>query len=284
MDAYLRRHPPRRSQFRSPRRQKPSGVTVLHTAENVMDTVGPDTGAEGVANFIVNRAEPGSYHDIVDSDSGVYLVRYGDEAFQDGTGSNPHALSISWALRASDWGRLTPAKRAAFLRWGALAFVRQQRWLQANNHPTTPLKRITRAQSAEGIAGFVTHGDRDPGRRSDPGAGFPWTEFLDACEAALNGKPGKTPSTTPTTVQEDDMTRLFLDPDGATVWAATATGLLHVKSQEALARGRRLGLLPNVRPEPISAADLGALADDLGVSVDDAGAPPVEQPHDESTA
>lgn len=262
MDAYLRRHQPRRSQFRSPRRQKPSGVTVLHTAENVMDSVGPDTGAEAVAKFILNRDSPGSYHDLVDSDSGLYLVRYSDEAFQDGTGSNPHALSISFALRTSDWRRLTPAKRTAFLRQGAQAFARQQAWLKANDYPTTPLKRITRAQSAAGIAGIVTHADRDPGRRSDPGADFPWADFLDACDDALNGgtKPAPTPDpTTPPTVQEDDMARL-VTTDGVKMYVADATSVAHVRDQAELALLRRAGIVSSEKgPVTISTADFDAL-------------------------
>jgi hypothetical protein len=178
-DAWLRKHPPVRSQYRSPRRARPTGLTVLHTAEGVMDTVGPDTGAEATARFIRNRSEPGSYHDIVDSDSALRLVRYGDEAFQDGTGSNPWAMSISFALKTSDWVKLTPARRDDFLRQGAVAFRRQQAWLRANGYPTTTLRRISKAQSDAGMAGFISHGERDPGRRSDPGRDFPWARFFE---------------------------------------------------------------------------------------------------------
>lgn len=198
-DAYLRLHRPVRSQFRSPRRKQPTGLTVIHTAESVMDTVGPDTGAEQVARFIRDRNTPGSYHDIVDSDSAIQLVRYSDEAFQDGTGSNPYALSISFACRAVDWSRMSPEKRASFLRQGAEAFARQQKWLADHGHPTTPLRKATRTQSEAGAAGFIAHGSRDPGRRSDPGAAFPWAEFFAACQHALN--PDPTPDTS-----EDEMT------------------------------------------------------------------------------
>ena len=110
MSCYLEDHPPRRSQFRRIRRRKPSGVTVLHTAESMLDLIGEDTGAEGVARFICGRTDPGSYHDLVDSDSAIQLVPYDAEAFQDGTGTNPHALSISWAIRGD--GLATPDARA----------------------------------------------------------------------------------------------------------------------------------------------------------------------------
>lgn len=194
-DAWLRENPPARSQYRSPRRARPTGLTVVHTAEGVLDTIGPDTGAENTARFIRDRSEPGSYHDLVDSDSALYLVRYGDEAYQDGTGSNPFALSISFALKTSDWRRLTPARRDAFLEQGAVAFRRQQQWLAAHRHPLTPLVRVSRAQSDAGHAGFISHGERDPARRSDPGADFPWARFFAICAD-----------------QEDDM------PDPADLW------------------------------------------------------------------
>ena len=194
MTPYLREHEPARSQYRSPRRKRPSGLIVIHTAESVRDSIGPDTGAENVARFIRDRKTPGSYHDLVDSDSLLHLVAYGDEAFQDGTGSNPFALSISFALSAKDWPRLTPAKRAAFLAQGAAAFACQQRWLTTHGYPTTPLRRITKAESDRGLPGFIAHGTRDPGRRTDPGAGFPWSEWFAACAAYVQEDNDMTPA------------------------------------------------------------------------------------------
>lgn len=195
MAAYLRTHPQALHQFRSPRRDRPTGLVCIHTAESILDTIGPDTGAENVADWMTRRTNYGSYHDLVDADSALQLVEYGDEAFHDGTGSNPYSLSISFALRASDWPRLSPAKRRAFLQQGAVAFARQQAWLRAHGYPTTPLRRVTRAQSSAGAAGFISHAERDPARRTDPGPGFPWDEFFDHCRAALAGTP----------LQEDDM-------------------------------------------------------------------------------
>lgn len=206
MGAYLyeRRAELARPQYRSPRRARPTGLTVIHTAEPVLDTIGPDTGAENVARYMVGRDNPGSYHDLVDSDTAVQLVLYGDEAYQDATGSNPYGLSISFALRTTDWSKLTDRVRAAFLRQGAIAFARQQAWLRAHGHATTPLRRISRTESAAGVAGFITHAARDPDRRSDPGTNFPWSEFFAACRVALAGT---TPlPTTPPDPEDDDMT------------------------------------------------------------------------------
>lgn len=212
MTPYLRQHQPVRSQFRSPRRARPTGLICVHTTESVMDTVGPDTGAENVAAFIRSRTDPGSYHDIVDSDSAIQLVDYADEAFGDGTGSNPYAIHLSFALKAADWPRLSQQKRDAFLTQGARAFARQQAWLSANSYPTTPLRRVTRAESDRGVAGFISHATRDPDRRKDPGLAFPWTRFF-----ALLVDIAPKPAPPPLPLGDDHMLRLIRRVDnGAT--------------------------------------------------------------------
>lgn len=266
-DAYLRRHKPARSQYRSPRRLDRSplpgrctGLVVLHTAESILDTVGPDTGAENVARYMVTRTTPGSYHDLADADSNLTLVRYADEAYQDGTGSNPYALSISFALKAADWPRLSPARRAAFLEQGAAAFARQQAWLDAHRYPRTLLRRVTRAQSAAGASGFVTHGDRDPGRRSDPGAAFPWDEWLAACLTAVTpAKPAPTPA--PPTEKDDPMARLIKSADSPAVFGTDGVGRKwHVPSTGVLGDLRKSGIYGDGAITIVSDDTLNALA------------------------
>jgi hypothetical protein len=178
MSTYLEQHHPRVRQFRRPRRAKPSGLIVVHTAESVMDVVGPDTGAENVAAFIAGRSDYGSYHTLVDSDSRVRLVPFDAEAYGDGTGSNPFAIHISFALAAADWPRLTPEKRALFIRRGAQAAAEAARWVSDVHGIDIPAQRVTLAQSNRRVPGFISHGERDPGRRTDPGAAFPWSLFL----------------------------------------------------------------------------------------------------------
>jgi hypothetical protein len=188
---YLEQHRPVRQQWYERRNRPLTGCTVLHTAESVMDTVGPDTGAEAVAEFIRTRTTAGSYHDLCDGDSWVPLIGWDHGAFHDGTGSNNWALSISWACRTTDWRRMTPERRRGFLRQGARAFAAQQAYRRSVGAPLTELRRITKAQSDAGASGFIAHGDRDPGRRTDPGIKapdlFPWDEWLDECLAAVAG-------------------------------------------------------------------------------------------------
>lgn len=177
--SWLDTHPPARSQFRRPRRTKPSGVVVVHTAENTPDYVAFDGGAEAVANFIRNRTDPGSYHDLCDSDSSINLVGYDAEAFHDGTGSNPHSYGVSIATRADVWPLAPRVWRDGAIRQAALATARYSRWIRSEYGIVIPARRITRVQSTEGVPGFISHAERDPERRHDPGDGFPWDMYLD---------------------------------------------------------------------------------------------------------
>lgn len=189
--AYLTVNRPARSQWYARRNRPLTGCTVLHTTESAFDEMGADTGAEAVSNFIRTRSTPGSYHDIVDSDSWVRLVEYVHGAYHDGTGSNNWALALSFACRTTDWRRMPRAKRASMLRNGARAFAEQQRWRKANGAPYTRLRLITKAQSDAGWSGLTYHGYRDPGRRSDPGVSppdlFPFDEFIGYCREELAG-------------------------------------------------------------------------------------------------
>ena len=186
MAAYLIDHPPARSQFRKPRREKPSGVIAVHTAENTPDYVAFDGGAEAVARFIQSRTTPGSYHDLVDSDSSINVVPYEWEAFHDGTGTNPHSYGLSFATRADVWPVAPKAWRDGAIEQGAQAAWRFSRWIKAIHGVTIPAVRITADEARRRVPGFVTHAQLDPGRRTDPGKDFPWGQFL-ARYAALMG-------------------------------------------------------------------------------------------------
>lgn len=191
MTAYLIEHPPAVRQFRHPRRATPSGVVVVHTAESPPDTVGPDAGAENVAAFIARRTDFGSYHDLCDADTIIQLVPYDAEAFHDGTGSNPHSYGVSAATQAHRWPELPPEWTDATVRNMARAAARYARWIKAEHGVTIPARRITRAQSEARIPGFISHGERDPGRRTDPGSAFPWSRFLTYYTAELTPAPPK---------------------------------------------------------------------------------------------
>lgn len=177
--AYLDDHKPASQQFRDPRREAPSGVVVVHTAENTPDFVAFDGGAESVANFIAGRPDPGSYHDLVDSDSRINLVRYECEAFHDATGSNRHSYGVSVATRADVWPLAPERWRKGAVTNAARAAAIYAHWLHSRSGIIIPASRINRDQSEARKPGFISHHERDPARRTDPGAAFPWQYFLD---------------------------------------------------------------------------------------------------------
>lgn len=194
---YLLDNPPARTQFRRVRRADPTGCIVLHTAENATDITGGDRGAEAVASFISSRTDAaGSYHRVGDRDSIVSLVPFSFEAFHDGTGSNPWSIGLSLAMRAADWPTLSTVDRDAYLAALVKMAVDAAEWLQTEHGIRVPAAHITKAQSDAGHAGFIGHGERDPERRSDPGADFPWERFLSMFTSARkirNGGPMPTP-------------------------------------------------------------------------------------------
>jgi hypothetical protein len=178
MGAYLIDNRPVRRQFQCPRRSKPSGVMVVHTAESTPDYVAFDGGGEAVAKFIRTRTTAGSYHDLVDSDSTINLVPYDCEAFHDGTGSNSHSYGVSVATRADVWPLAPQRWRDGAVRQAAAASRGYADWLRTTRGIVVPPRRISRAESERRIPGFITHAERDPARRSDPGRAFPWDQFL----------------------------------------------------------------------------------------------------------
>ena len=187
--AYLVDHPPRRSQYRSPRRQDPTGCIVLHTAENATDLIMPDAGAEGVAGFIRSRLGPGSYQTVGDSDSRVKLVEYGDESYHCRTyRANQWALSYSFACRADQWAVLPDEWVAGAMAQGAAEVADMAEWLLLDHNITFTPQRITATEAVNGAVGFCTHAELDPGRRTDPGDGFPWFDFLTACESTIGAR------------------------------------------------------------------------------------------------
>jgi hypothetical protein len=175
--AYLDEHPPRSPQFRLPRREQISGVTAIHTSEQVMDDIGPDTGVERLADVIAGRSDPGSYHTGGDSDTALRIVRLDAEAFQIAAdGHNRHALSYSFACRTTDlhpqsvWTLLAMAiaGREIAAVWTETGFCVpcSARWL-TNAQVTTLRSGPSYCPHGLRQGGLTTHGALQPSDRSD---------------------------------------------------------------------------------------------------------------------
>jgi hypothetical protein len=176
-------------------RGKLSGTCIVHTAENMIDHVGPDAGAEGVANFIRVRADYGCYHTLVDSDSIMELVPYEYETWQDSE-TNNWAVGISAAIRAGEWLTIEAGRRDRIYRnlaWAAADFVK---YMRDAYKIAVPFRRITGAQARAGVPGFCAHGDSGISR-SDPGVQFEWAKFFRYAAEELKKMDGAQPAPTP---------------------------------------------------------------------------------------
>lgn len=185
-------------QYLATRRNKrtPTGTCVIHTAENVIDLIGEDSGAEGVAAYIARRTDYGSYHFLCDSDSLIFMAPANYETWHD-TATNNFSYGGSMAVRAGEWHKIPPERRERIVKNCAAGFASYAEWLKATYGITIPAKRITRAEAHAGKPGFLGHGDSDPGRRSDPGVAFDWPLFLAEFERLTSDTPEPEPELTP---------------------------------------------------------------------------------------
>lgn len=185
--SYLLDYNPGTQQYTYPRRggAKLSGTVIIHTAECAMDLEGSDDSAENCAHFIANRADYGSYHRLVDSDSIIDMVPWEYEAWQDSE-TNNWAVGISAALSAGRWLEVPPARRDAFYRNMAQAAAEFVVYMRTNYGIEVPRRRLSGAEARARVPGFCAHGDSGV-NRSDPGTQFDWTLFFFYINQILGG-------------------------------------------------------------------------------------------------
>lgn len=240
MTYYLLDHPPAHRQFLTRRRKPETGCIVIHTPEGGVDLQAPDLKAEQVARYISTRNTAGSYHAVCDSDSTLLMMPWTYEAAQDGTGSNPWAVGLSIACDAADWPKLLighPWWVDGALNQLAKAAASYAADLRSRTGIVIPARRINRAESDAGKAGFISHAERDPGRRSDPGSGFPWGKFLDLYATATDD--GDSTPQPPPAQEVDEMLYVVKAqrPDGTIedqAWLTDLRGRQPINSQPYL--------------------------------------------------
>lgn len=150
-----------------PQRNAQVSCIVVHTAE----TAPTPQSAEAVARWQAYEAPaPSSYHVLVDSDSVVRTLEDRAVAFHC-VGLNSNSLGLSFATKASLWGRHPEWDQAA-LRRGAWQAAR---WCKSQS---IPVRWLTLEQAKSGARGFIRHSVADPTRRTDPGRTFPEAEFF----------------------------------------------------------------------------------------------------------
>lgn len=186
-DYYLLNYNPGTPQYTFPRRggNKLSGTAIVHTAECAADNIGEDTSAEGCANMIANRADYGSYHRLVDSDSIINMLPWEYEAWQDSE-TNNWAVGISAALRTSDWLTMPQDRADSVYRNMARCAADFVSHMKVNYDIEVPLRRISGAEARARVPGFCAHGDSGIAR-SDPGRDFDWGKFFSYTKEILDG-------------------------------------------------------------------------------------------------
>lgn len=186
MAAYLYDHPNPNAPVRDngirffgyPTRRAPVRFIGVHTAENLPDLAPPDLGAESVARYFATTDRPASAHENVDTDSHVTCLPDDATAFA-ARGYNSPGWHLEICTQAHRWATLPPSWRDQILeRAAARCAIRAAKY-------SIPPVLLTRSQVDAGARGFVGHDRLDPSRRTDPGAAFPWTDFLGRVRARL---------------------------------------------------------------------------------------------------
>lgn len=245
MVTYFERHRQRYTQWQRKRRNGFSAVpqVVVHTYE-----APAGRSAEAGARYLLTRATPGSYHWLADAlGDSLHLAPWSAETWHC-VPSNNWSVGISMMAHAAGWSKLTETQRDNLVNGAALGAHRFSRWCVAQGLGPVPARRITRAQAMRREAGFISHGEMDPGRRSDPGAGFPWSQFFAEFRRLEAGNKGSGDAPAPTPTPEDWFTMATLSDLKAAIKEHTdpiprrilAQGIdLTTAQQKALATGRK---------------------------------------------
>lgn len=196
MGFYLLDHPPARRQFYPSRANPPTGAVGVHTTEGALDRIAPDTGAENVAAFISRRTDPGSYSEIVDTDSVVQMVPDDYTTFSvSESGYNSRTWNIALACRADELDPDDDVTRSLVARLGERI---RGYWLRNGYDPRECARWV--GTGALTRAGLFNHGDVQPQDRSDAWARHPRRAELDRMLVdAIVGAPVPNPP------EEDDM-------------------------------------------------------------------------------
>jgi N-acetyl-anhydromuramyl-L-alanine amidase AmpD len=166
-------------------------LIVIHTTEGTARA----TAAEDGASYDQRRTDGTSTHYFHDSNSTIQCVRTEDQA---------HAARAQGNRRGVQHELCTKAGSAPWADDYHQAMLRQAARQAARDAKKwgIPVRHLTVQQVANGDKGFCGHRDitlafpQDHGTHTDPGANFPWTQFLSLVRAE---------SAPPAPAEEDDM-------------------------------------------------------------------------------
>ncbi len=161
-------------------RRSPVQIIIIHTAENLPDFEGEDTGAEAISRYAATTDRNVSWHASVDSDSVVDMLP--DEAVGwHCRNYNSISLGMEIATQAHRWNEVPDEWEQAVLDNVA---DKVADWCRAHDIPP---RKLSAAEVDAGEKGLVSHSTLDPSRRSDPGIGFEWDLLIEMVEERLKG-------------------------------------------------------------------------------------------------
>ena len=155
-------NPPASRQYGA-RYEQESGCCTQHVAVSMIDVHPPDNGAENVASFIGNRPDPGSYHEVIDSDGYVQLIPDHLRAFHvAASGVNQWSWGISYACSDTDWRKYPEWDARAMATGAARTAAYLVRWAtRVHGDPTRArdgVRWITPEQAYAREPGQIHHG------------------------------------------------------------------------------------------------------------------------------
>jgi len=202
MGYYLLDNPPRSRQFYPSRANTPTWAVGVHTSEG---PTGPGT-ARNLAAFIARRADPGSYHAIVDCNETIVLVPPGYSTFSvAASGYNSRTWHICLTGRSSELSAGDPNTLAMINRAGEAIRIL---WSLLGVDIPSSLRWI--GTDALNQSGLFCHGDVQPWNRSDA-----WSRHHDRAtldQLLINAIAPPIPPIPPTP-QDEEMKRYLLRGD-----------------------------------------------------------------------
>lgn len=154
-----------------PNRQQVITGIVVHTAES---KTGP-----GVAAYLSKVRRAASAHVVVDAAGPVDLLPDSMVAFH-AKGGNSRGLGLEIAYKASNWGKDPEYEERLYRNAAAWCALKALQY-------GIPIQRVSPAQWREGVAGFISHAELDPARRTDPGDRFDWDHFFEFINRYISG-------------------------------------------------------------------------------------------------
>lgn len=164
-------------------RRRPLRLGVMHVTTSLPDFKPPDVGAENAVKYGATTDRQVSWHFTVDSDSIIYTLPIAWTGFHVRDYNSISvgleiATTTNWVNTPLDW-RLKVLENVAQV----MALMKHVAGI--------PLVFIGRAQVDAGNAGWTSHSELDPTRRTDPGVSFPWSHVIKRAEEIYTAEFGQ---------------------------------------------------------------------------------------------